>query len=248
MHANPTKESRERSPARSPSGALEGALAGSIAIWAATRCGARSRQRATGEGRPRNSRSGGKEQGLTGWAPPREAPRELAVASSIRIRRPLAQATTASLEALRSYTLALDEGRVIIRLASIPHLRRAIELDPDFAMAHALLAGIYSNSGQRALAAPFARRAFELRDRVSERERFLFRGATTVTPRRVERSSTLPDRGRPPIPENRLRSIASVRVDVARADPRSRRPAARGDAPRSQVLRSVRQYRHILWG
>ena len=86
---------------------------------------------------------------------------------------PLAAATTGSLDALRSYMLALDDGRLIPRVESIPHLKRAIELDPDFALAHALLAGIYSNTGQSMLAPPFARRAYELRDRVSERERFI---------------------------------------------------------------------------
>jgi eukaryotic-like serine/threonine-protein kinase len=84
----------------------------------------------------------------------------------------LPRATTPSLDALHAYALALDEGRAIPRLEAIPHLRRAIEIDPNFAMAQALLAGMYSNTGQTALAPQLARRAFELRDRVSERERF----------------------------------------------------------------------------
>ncbi len=50
--------------------------------------------------------------------------------------------------------------------------KRAIELDPDFAMAQALLSGVYANNGRSAEAPAFSRRAFELRDRVSERERF----------------------------------------------------------------------------
>ena len=58
------------------------------------------------------------------------------------------------------------------RLEAIPHLKRAIELDPTFAMAHALLSAVYANTGQSALAPAFSRKAFELRDRVSERERF----------------------------------------------------------------------------
>jgi tetratricopeptide (TPR) repeat protein len=85
---------------------------------------------------------------------------------------PLARATTPSLEALHAYSLALENGREVPRLEAIPHLKRAIELDPDFAMAHALLSEIYVNTAQSALAPPFARKAFELRDRVSERERF----------------------------------------------------------------------------
>ena len=84
----------------------------------------------------------------------------------------MAQATTGSLDALHAYSLALDQGRVVLRVEAIPHLRRAIELDPNFAMAHALLSGIYRNVGRSADAPEFSRRAFELRDRVSERERF----------------------------------------------------------------------------
>ena len=40
------------------------------------------------------------------------------------------------------------EGREVPRLEAIPHLKRAIELDPNFAMAHALLSGVYANTGQ----------------------------------------------------------------------------------------------------
>jgi tetratricopeptide (TPR) repeat protein len=85
---------------------------------------------------------------------------------------PLARATTSSLEALHAYSLALDNGSINPRLEAIPHLRRAIELDPNFALAMALLATVYSNTGQTALAPEYARKAFALRDRVSERERF----------------------------------------------------------------------------
>jgi tetratricopeptide (TPR) repeat protein len=85
---------------------------------------------------------------------------------------PLQRATTPSLDALHAYSLALEQGRATPRLESIPHLKRAIELDPNFAMALAQLSGVYANTGQTSLAPEFSRRAFELRDRVSERERF----------------------------------------------------------------------------
>jgi tetratricopeptide (TPR) repeat protein len=85
---------------------------------------------------------------------------------------PLPRATTPSLEALHAYALALDQGRLFPRLESIPHLKRAIELDPNFALAQADLSAVYANTGQSTLAPEFSRRAFELRDRVSERERF----------------------------------------------------------------------------
>jgi eukaryotic-like serine/threonine-protein kinase len=85
---------------------------------------------------------------------------------------PLPNATTASLEALHAYALALSDGRIVARLDAIPHLQRAIDLDPDFAMAHALLAAVYRNTGRSTEAAPESQRAFDLRDRVSERERY----------------------------------------------------------------------------
>jgi tetratricopeptide (TPR) repeat protein len=86
---------------------------------------------------------------------------------------PLPRATTASLDALHAYSLALDEGRTAVpRLEAIPHLKRAIELDPTFAMAHALLSAVYYNANLRSLAPAHSQKAFELRDRVSDRERF----------------------------------------------------------------------------
>ncbi|HEX5108824.1 MAG TPA: serine/threonine-protein kinase [Vicinamibacterales bacterium] len=89
-----------------------------------------------------------------------------------RFDAPLPRATTASLDALNAYALALDEGRVSLRREAIPHLRRAIEIDPEFAMAQALLSAVYANTGQTGAAPEFAKRAFGLRDRVSERERY----------------------------------------------------------------------------
>ena len=85
---------------------------------------------------------------------------------------PLPRATTASLDALHAYSLALYQGREVPRLEAIPHLKRAIDLDPTFAMAHAQLSAVYANTGQSALAPEFSKKAFDLRDRVSDRERF----------------------------------------------------------------------------
>jgi tetratricopeptide (TPR) repeat protein len=113
------------------------------------------------------------------------------LASVQRFDVPLARATTPSLEALHAYSLALHDGREVPRLEAIPHLKRAIELDPDFAMAHALLSEMYVNTEQSALAPPFSRKAFELRDRVSERERFFiswryYRDALQATDKALE--------------------------------------------------------------
>jgi tetratricopeptide (TPR) repeat protein len=84
----------------------------------------------------------------------------------------LPRATTTSLEALHAYSLALYEGREVPRLEAVPHLTRAIELDENFAMAHAQLSAVYANTQQSTLAPAHSRKAFELRDRVSDRERF----------------------------------------------------------------------------
>jgi tetratricopeptide (TPR) repeat protein len=94
------------------------------------------------------------------------------LASIERFDTPLPRATTASIDALHAYALAVPDGREVPRLKAVPHLRRAIALDPSFALAHAQLSSVYANTGQAALAPEYSRRAFELRDRVSERERF----------------------------------------------------------------------------
>jgi eukaryotic-like serine/threonine-protein kinase len=84
---------------------------------------------------------------------------------------PLEQATTSSLEALRAYSA----GRIAIysrgNSAAIPHLQRAIAIDPQFAMAYADLSIVSWNMGQTDLSAEYTRKAYELRDRVSDRER-----------------------------------------------------------------------------
>jgi eukaryotic-like serine/threonine-protein kinase len=81
--------------------------------------------------------------------------------------------TTSSLAALKSYS----EGRKVLgskgEAPSIPLFRRAVELDPNFAMGYAALASRYSNLDQPSIALDYAIKAYELRDRVSERERLV---------------------------------------------------------------------------
>src|SRR4030095_15967737 len=57
----------------------------------------------------------------------------------------LPRATTPSLEGLHAYSAALSDGREVPRLEAIPHLKRALEFDPTFAMAHALMSAVYTN-------------------------------------------------------------------------------------------------------
>ena len=85
---------------------------------------------------------------------------------------PLEQATTKSLEALKAYTLGLKAKREKGDAESIPFEKHAIELDPNFALAYDYLAISYYNLNQSGLGAYYARKAFDLRDRVTEREKF----------------------------------------------------------------------------
>src|SRR6266853_710992 len=81
--------------------------------------------------------------------------------------------TTPSLEALKAYSLGYRAQIVKGDYpAAVPFFQQAIGLDPNFAMAHARLGTIFSNLGQMTRCAESTRKAFDLRDRVSERERF----------------------------------------------------------------------------
>jgi len=84
---------------------------------------------------------------------------------------PLDQVTTPSLDALKALSAAEIARSEKGDRAAIPFLRRAIELDPNFAMAHASLATLYINLQEPSLSAESMKRAYDLRDRVSERER-----------------------------------------------------------------------------
>jgi eukaryotic-like serine/threonine-protein kinase len=82
------------------------------------------------------------------------------------------EATTPSLEALKAYSMGITTGRTKGDAEAIPFLKRALELDPNFAIAYCSIAVNYSNLGQTNLAEENARKAYSLRDRVSERERY----------------------------------------------------------------------------
>ncbi len=84
---------------------------------------------------------------------------------------PIQQATTSSLEALKAFSLGLEQQLKGKYLEAIPFFKRATEIDPDFALAYARMASIYYNSGLYDQAAEASQKAYELRDRVSERER-----------------------------------------------------------------------------
>ncbi len=84
---------------------------------------------------------------------------------------PLRESTTSSLEALKAYGMGFTTVREKGDAPAIPFYKRAIELDPSFPMAYARLADTYIDLGQPSLALEYATKAYQLRDRVSEKER-----------------------------------------------------------------------------
>jgi serine/threonine protein kinase/tetratricopeptide (TPR) repeat protein len=91
--------------------------------------------------------------------------------------KPLDQVTTSSLDALQAYTIGRSMQTLKGDGESIPYHKRAIELDPNFARAYASLGMAQYNLRETTAASENFRKAFELRDRVSERERFYIEAA-----------------------------------------------------------------------
>jgi len=89
---------------------------------------------------------------------------------------PLEEATTPSLEALKAYSLGLKTYYAKEETAALPFLKRAVDLDPNFAMAYAWMSSDYRDLNEVGRAAENARKAYGLREKVSERERFWIDG------------------------------------------------------------------------
>jgi eukaryotic-like serine/threonine-protein kinase len=85
---------------------------------------------------------------------------------------PLEEASTSSLAALQAYSEASKVTRQKGETAAIPLLKRAVELDPKFAIAYTELGSAYSNVGELALATENLEKAYSLRERTSEREKY----------------------------------------------------------------------------
>jgi DNA-binding winged helix-turn-helix (wHTH) protein/tetratricopeptide (TPR) repeat protein len=94
-----------------------------------------------------------------------------------RFQVPIAQATTSSLAALKAYSI----GEYMVGRTgkeepeTLPMFQRAVELDPQFAMAYAAIATDYYNLKEYKLAAPYYQKAFDLSSNVSEKERLYIR-------------------------------------------------------------------------
>jgi serine/threonine protein kinase/Flp pilus assembly protein TadD len=93
------------------------------------------------------------------------------LASVQQFAKPLDEATTSSLEALQAFSQGNEDHQKMDEDAAIPHLKKAVELDPNFAMAWATLGVSSTNTGHDAEGAQAVRKAYELRDRASEREK-----------------------------------------------------------------------------
>ena len=85
---------------------------------------------------------------------------------------PLEQATTPSLEALKAYSAGLGTIQIRGDNEALPLLKQAVTIDPNFAIAHAVLATVYANLDDNGMAAEQARKAYALKERVTEREKF----------------------------------------------------------------------------
>jgi serine/threonine protein kinase/tetratricopeptide (TPR) repeat protein len=94
------------------------------------------------------------------------------LASIQRYDARIEEATTPSLEALKAYSQGLRTRRTTGDFDSVPFFRRAIELDPQFALAYARLGTVYANLGQADESKKMSAKAYELRERVSEAERY----------------------------------------------------------------------------
>jgi tetratricopeptide (TPR) repeat protein len=117
---------------------------------------------------------------------------------------PIEQATTPSLEALQAYSLGWKSqvGKGDDAAAALLY-QRAIRLDPNFAVAYASLGTSYNNLGETRVAAENIRKAYELRDRVSEREKFYIESHYyQFVTNNLEKARQSMNFGRRPIREN----------------------------------------------
>ena len=141
----------------------------------------------------------GKEQVLKALGRAATSMREHLGESLASIRKfdaPIEQATTPSLEAFKDYTTGVEFRRKGKYAESVAPFTRAIERDKMFALAHEQLGTTYRDLRNIALGNAYLGRAYELRERVSERERLTisaayFRHITGELDKRLETSSRL---------------------------------------------------------
>ncbi len=119
---------------------------------------------------------------------------------------PLAEATTPSLEALKAYSVGWQVSYSSGSAPSVPFFKRAIEIDPDFASAYASLGRMYGDIGEFALSAQNTAKAYQLRDRASDQEKFFisvnYDLQVTGNLERVQQTCALWMRAYPRVPDS----------------------------------------------
>ncbi|MCM3902482.1 MAG: protein kinase [Pyrinomonadaceae bacterium] len=143
--------------------------------------------------------AGGKEQVLRALGRAATSMREKLGESLSSIRKfdaPIEQATTASLEAFKDYIAGVELWRKGQYAQSVPALKRAIERDGEFALAYGQLGTSYRDLRNLALGNKYLERAYQLRNRVSERERLeisasFFRHITGELDKRIETTALM---------------------------------------------------------
>jgi eukaryotic-like serine/threonine-protein kinase len=108
------------------------------------------------------------------------------IGSVQKFATPLESATTSSLDALKEFSLGLADHAKFDDVAAIPHLKHATEIDPNFAMALAVLGVAYNNQSDVQDAAEYIQKAFDAKERASEREKFYISSHYYGTYRRQE--------------------------------------------------------------
>ena len=94
------------------------------------------------------------------------------LASIQKFNTPIEEATTSSLEALKAYSLGTQARATQGEEPAAPFFRQAVALDPNFAIAYATLGQVETNLGDRGVGAEYTKKAYSLRDRASEAEKF----------------------------------------------------------------------------
>jgi serine/threonine protein kinase/tetratricopeptide (TPR) repeat protein len=94
------------------------------------------------------------------------------LASIQKFNTPIAEATTSSLDALKAYSVGMRARANKGEEDAAPLFKEAITQDPNFAMAYAVLGQVEANLGERSLASEYTKKAYELRERASELEKY----------------------------------------------------------------------------